>query len=459
MRCTLLSILTVVLSLVLIGPALAAPLTYKLQPGMELVYEGTSQSTGSYTADSSDTAHVWVLRANDDGSHRVLIAEQSTARYPHEDAPVTRTRATAVDVAPDGRLSPPASLHGPDPSKVFPPLPQGDLENWEDTSSPTYAQRYSVAAKDADTLTLVAEITGPMARIYGSHGSTHYTIDLEKGLMVRSRVDIVQDGDGLRIETKGTQELKSVQIRDQAFIQTLAEQSQLCLDARDAYYEALASATRPEELDATRQAFAAVAEQIGDPVFKTLADDILALHAQYADYYRERITEQTAIVGQPAPAWELKDLDGNVHRLSDYRGRVIILDFWYRGCGWCIMAMPQMNQLTADYKDKPVAILGINTDADIADAQHVAQEMELVYPTLLGPDMPARYKVAAFPSLVFIDAQGVVREIHEGYSPELRHIVSQKIDALLSDSAASQDGSSQDTADHAAAVTRDEADD
>ena len=57
------------------------------------------------------------------------------------------------------------------------------------------------------------------------------------------------------------------------------------------------------------------------------------------------------------------------------------MDFWYRGCGWCMYAMPQVKQLAEDYKDKPVVVLGMNTDRNEEDARFVVKE--------LGLDVPA----------------------------------------------------------------------
>ena len=42
--------------------------------------------------------------------------------------------------------------------------------------------------------------------------------------------------------------------------------------------------------------------------------------------------------------WEAKGIDGTVHRLSEYRGKVVVMDFWYRGCGWCMGAMPKIKR-------------------------------------------------------------------------------------------------------------------
>jgi peroxiredoxin len=67
-------------------------------------------------------------------------------------------------------------------------------------------------------------------------------------------------------------------------------------------------------------------------------------------------------IGRTAPAILGEDVDGKPFRLGDYRGKVVVLDFWYRGCGWCIKAMPQLNALAGQFEGRPVALLGMNTD-------------------------------------------------------------------------------------------------
>ena len=115
------------------------------------------------------------------------------------------------------------------------------------------------------------------------------------------------------------------------------------------------------------------------------------------------------------------------HRaLKDYRGKVVLIDFWYRGCGWCIRAMPQMKQLADDFKEEPVAISGMNSDRNEADARFVINALKLGYPTLKNQGskhaegIAADYSISGFPTLVLINQQGVIRNIHVGYTPTLR---------------------------------------
>src|SRR5262249_32793594 len=129
--------------------------------------------------------------------------------------------------------------------------------------------------------------------------------------------------------------------------------------------------------------------------------------------------------------WDVKDLNGQAHTLDQYRGKVLVLDFWYRGCGWCMRAMPQVKEVAQHYKDKPVAVFGMNNDRNVDDARFVAQEMKLAYPVLLSQELPSKYGVTGFPTLIIIDQQGKVSDIHVGYSDHLYEEVTAAVDRLL----------------------------
>ncbi len=137
------------------------------------------------------------------------------------------------------------------------------------------------------------------------------------------------------------------------------------------------------------------------------------------------------MVGKPAAAWELKGLDGKTHTLTEYRGKVVVLDFWYRGCGWCIKAMPQLNALAEQFEGRPVVVLGMNTDRIEADAKFVSDAMGLKYATLRAEGIPEKYGVRGFPTLILIDPEGTVRDVHVGYSPTLRTDLAKMIEGLL----------------------------
>ena len=72
-----------------------------------------------------------------------------------------------------------------------------------------------------------------------------------------------------------------------------------------------------------------------------------------------------------------------------------------------------------------------NTDADERDARFVIDKMGLNYPTLKAMKIPQKYTVSAFPTLLIVDQEGVLRDIHVGYSPTLREEVVRSVENLL----------------------------
>jgi thiol-disulfide isomerase/thioredoxin len=161
-------------------------------------------------------------------------------------------------------------------------------------------------------------------------------------------------------------------------------------------------------------------------------DDSIKSYDRMASYVSGEAARRAKVVGHPAAEWEAADLKGKSHTLKEYRGKVVIMDFWYRGCGWCMRAMPQVKQLAAEFKGQPVVVLGMNTDRDEADAKFVVDKMKLDYQTLkIEQNLPEKYGVQGFPTLIIIDQQGKVHDMHVGYSPTLQREVGEIVRQLL----------------------------
>jgi cytochrome c biogenesis protein CcmG, thiol:disulfide interchange protein DsbE len=127
------------------------------------------------------------------------------------------------------------------------------------------------------------------------------------------------------------------------------------------------------------------------------------------------LDERTVEVGQPAPDFVL-EARGRAQplRLSDFRGKVVVLNFWASWCGPCRQEMPEFQ---AEYArrgaDPDVVILAVNAlSLDVRrDAERFIEEMEVTFPVVFdaGGDVGERYRVRGLPSTFFIDRGGVVR--------------------------------------------------
>lgn len=90
-----------------------------------------------------------------------------------------------------------------------------------------------------------------------------------------------------------------------------------------------------------------------------------------------------AQVGEPAPMLELPDLQGRTHRLADYRGRRVLLNFWASWCGPCLDELPALDRAQAKFGENATIVLGIAMD-DPARVRDFLAAHPVRYPILLG---------------------------------------------------------------------------
>ncbi|MDB5327346.1 MAG: thiol-disulfide isomerase-like thioredoxin [Phycisphaerales bacterium] len=413
----------------------ADPPRYMLKPGTELNYEGSMESKGTLNTTGSSKATAWVLRMNPDGSARVLI--RSETKYVPKDEKREQpasVEVNAFDITPTGRTSNIANEYGPRASGVFPPLPDGPAETWQSEGGMGGQVNYHAAADGSadNVFKMTSDESGPTVDIYGAKMHAVLTIDRQQGLLTHAEGTQEQT---FGFQTKGTSttELKSVRPVEDAFIQSLAADTDLYFAATKRYSDSMTAAEKDAtQFDIAKKDLETTLAELTTPTFREKIQASLKSHDAYIDEVKEQAASNAKIVDHPSPDWSVKDLAGKTHTPADYHGKVVVIDCWYRGCGWCIHAMPQINQIVSDFAGKPVAILGMNTDAKDEDAQFVADKMHLAYPTLRGPDVPAKYGVHGFPTLIIIDKAGMVRELHVGYSPTLRQDIGKSINRLLS---------------------------
>lgn len=167
------------------------------------------------------------------------------------------------------------------------------------------------------------------------------------------------------------------------------------------------------------------------PIVKEQFQQQLADHKTVAAIVSRHARDRVDIIGQPSPIWSASDLSGRRHSLKDYRGKVVVLDFWHRRCGWCMRTMPQVKQLSEHFLGRPVVVLGMNTDSDPKDAQFVVGKLKLPYPIVRAEALPAKYMIPGFPTLMIIDQKGVIRDMYVGYSPTLGKDASKVVESLL----------------------------
>ena len=118
-----------------------------------------------------------------------------------------------------------------------------------------------------------------------------------------------------------------------------------------------------------------------------------------------------------APEFELKDADGKTVRLSDYKGKVVLLDFWATWCGPCKIEIPWFIEFERHYKDRGFAVVGVSMDEEgWTVVKPFVSELAINYRILQGNDSTADLYggVNALPTTFLIDREGRVAWKHEG---------------------------------------------
>ncbi len=118
------------------------------------------------------------------------------------------------------------------------------------------------------------------------------------------------------------------------------------------------------------------------------------------------------LMGSPAPDFELKDLTKKPVKLSDYKGKVIFLNFWATWCKPCKEEMPSMELLYKAMKGKDFEMIAVSIDRDIAKVEPFVKELKLTFPILLDfmGKADRRYKLTGVPETYIIDQNGVIVE-------------------------------------------------
>lgn len=143
---------------------------------------------------------------------------------------------------------------------------------------------------------------------------------------------------------------------------------------------------------------------------------------------------QALELGDPAPGFKLPLLtQKGTLSLSQYRGKVVYLDFWASWCGPCRKSLPLLNDLRQQLQDQPFEVLAINLDEDIKDARQFLKQFPVSYPTLHDSqgDSPQRYQVRGMPTSYLIDKQGKLRAVHAGFKPSDMKKIRRQVSALL----------------------------
>jgi peroxiredoxin len=128
---------------------------------------------------------------------------------------------------------------------------------------------------------------------------------------------------------------------------------------------------------------------------------------------------------QAAPAFQLADSSGAMKQLTDYRGKVVLLNFWATDCGGCKLEIPWLIALQSAHKSDSFTVVGISMDTSYEGSRSAAEAWSKVksfvmtyklnYPVLMGDaTLITSYKLAATPATYLIDKQGRIAATYNG---------------------------------------------
>lgn len=427
------------------------PTAYPLRVGSELEYEvrlgdwlngpdGKPQiprlpdGTPKY---ENSRLQVFVTAQHADGSFRLVMKRLSLAGHP---------LLTDARLFPDGRLE-----ENPETMptlcedgfrSIFPRLPPLDIApqgTWREEFARTGLQ----AVYHCDGEDIVGDISGPLDRVAEGRIQWRYRRK-PSGWPARIEVQGYWKSYGetreslitlIREETHDAAWAASLDAAATLYFQA-QDQSRRKLGRENARANALAvqSGQSPERLlDEARTILTSAAQRLQHPVVRQEMDLAIAQFDRYRPGRIQDLTGGSRQINQPSPDWRAPDLEGRERSLSEFRGQVLVLDFWFRKCTYCIRAMPMVEQAADHFRElrAPVTFCSICTDDDPADPRYVVDTLKIRMPVVRAPEIADKYGIDRFPRILVIDREGRLQWLFGGFSTTLREDLIAAIDQTL----------------------------
>jgi thiol-disulfide isomerase/thioredoxin len=129
--------------------------------------------------------------------------------------------------------------------------------------------------------------------------------------------------------------------------------------------------------------------------------------------------DATVAANAPAPNFSLAARGGQKLSLSQYKGQVVMINFWATWCGPCRQEMPLLDAMYQKYKRMGFTLIGVNVEPDSKAAEEFLKKVPVSFPVAFDPDSSVSklYAVQGMPSSIIIDRKGNARVIHRGYRP------------------------------------------
>lgn len=143
------------------------------------------------------------------------------------------------------------------------------------------------------------------------------------------------------------------------------------------------------------------------------------------------------LTGKSAPAFSTQDIDGKEITLSDYRGKVVLLDFWASWCMPCREEFPFLVKFYRKHQKEDFIILAVNIDDKEENMRSFLTKNHAtnVFPVIFDREksIPPMYELESMPTSIFIDKKGIIRFTHTGFNDTRKDEFQEELQTLLNE--------------------------
>lgn len=152
--------------------------------------------------------------------------------------------------------------------------------------------------------------------------------------------------------------------------------------------------------------------RVGDRYVSTKSVDLASLKVTLKEHPASEYQRIELSMGGEIPDFAFTDFDGKARKLSEFRGKYLLLDFWGTWCGPCVADIPHLKEAYAKYKSRGFEILGMDEDKSLDEVKAFIAQKEMTWPQAATPSieelLEKRFRITAFPTLVLLDPQGKI---------------------------------------------------
>ena len=166
-------------------------------------------------------------------------------------------------------------------------------------------------------------------------------------------------------------------------------------------------------------------------VLRKATDDEKAMMAKMQQGRMGVEQEKSPLVGTQAVVFDVTDIKGKKYKLSELKGKVVALNFWFVECKPCIMEMPELNELVEEFKGKEVVFLAIAINNQ-KQLKKFLKKIDFKYKVISsGQSVSDSYGIKGFPTNVIIDQNGLIQYASTGIGPNNKVNLQKEINKLL----------------------------